>query len=114
MKRSSKDWFEKNVPKKLAEQLLEKLGVGKTEESISAITKKFEEHLTEYNMYHFSHPKTRFCTLCGNTGIVNTMGKAVSPSGVKTGFTGWCFCPNGVIQRQAEHDGELDSVNSFD
>ena len=29
MKRSSKDWFEKNVPKKLAEQLLEKLGVGK-------------------------------------------------------------------------------------
>lgn len=34
------------------------------------------------------------CTLCGNTGIVDTRG-ARTPAGLLVGRLNWCVCPNG-------------------
>ena len=37
-----------------------------------------------------------YCTLCGNTGIVNTINTALTPKGEKGfGRRQFCFCPNG-------------------
>ena len=35
------------------------------------------------------------CGLCGNTGIIDTRGRAVSPAGEVTGGEFFCICPNG-------------------
>lgn len=39
------------------------------------------------------------CTLCGNSGYVDTRKTAVSPLGVKVGRRQPCICPNGQENR---------------
>ena len=43
------------------------------------------------------------CGLCGNTGYVDTTGKARSPMGMPCGLRRPCICPNGrAIKRAAK------------
>ena len=35
------------------------------------------------------------CGLCGNSGVVDTRGKVVSPRGDDCGIRAFCICPNG-------------------
>lgn len=35
------------------------------------------------------------CGLCGNSGIIDTRGRAVSAAGCDAGARFWCLCPNG-------------------
>jgi len=41
------------------------------------------------------------CGLCGNTGRINTIGRAITPAGFHCGAVFDCICPNGrAIRRQ--------------
>jgi len=43
------------------------------------------------------------CGLCGNHGIVDTVGKVFTPAGHECGVKTFCICPNGrVMKRNAE------------
>lgn len=35
------------------------------------------------------------CGLCGNSGVVDTVGKIRTPAGVECGIKTYCLCPNG-------------------
>lgn len=39
------------------------------------------------------------CTLCGNTGRIDTTATARSPAGVMAGRVNFCICPNGRSMR---------------
>ena len=41
------------------------------------------------------------CGLCGNSGTVNTTGRAVSAAGVHSGGKFFCLCPNGRALHRA-------------
>lgn len=41
-----------------------------------------------------------YCGLCGNTGIVDTRGKAKTPTGDDCGVRACCICPNGRAIKQ--------------
>lgn len=51
--------------------------------------------VTDYWMKFYC---ARHCTVCGNTGIIDTTG-AKTPAGVSVGRKNWCFCPNGQAMR---------------
>ena len=40
-----------------------------------------------------------YCGLCGNSGIVDTRGKVVSPRGEDCGVRAFCICPNGRVSK---------------
>jgi hypothetical protein len=41
-----------------------------------------------------------WCGLCGNSGVVDTRGKVVSPRGNDCGVRAFCLCPNGRTIKQ--------------
>ena len=41
------------------------------------------------------------CGLCGNSGIVDTRGKVISPRGEDCGVRACCICPNGRTIKHA-------------
>lgn len=41
-----------------------------------------------------------FCSLCGNSGTIDTRGKVFTPSGIECGSKNWCICPNGRILKK--------------
>lgn len=43
----------------------------------------------------FIHPERHLCGLCGNHGIIDTVGKMFSPAGVECGVRVPCVCANG-------------------
>ena len=52
------------------------------------------------------------CTLCGNSGIVDTRGVKTAAK-VETGRLNWCICPNGQALRQ-QSDSKLPSEKELD
>ena len=60
-----------------------------------------DPRVTAYWLRHYVNAKTGLCGLCGNTGVVNTVG-AISPTGRETGIRTFCICPNGQSRRAAE------------
>jgi hypothetical protein len=40
-----------------------------------------------------------WCGLCGNSGVVDTRGKAVSPRSEDCGVRAYCICPNGRMRK---------------
>jgi len=60
--------------------------------------------LSEYWQKHFvseyepGTDKGGHCTLCGNTGLIDTTGRAYTPAGVHVGRKNYCICPNGRIK----------------
>jgi len=57
-----------------------------------AISKAVTKYWSEFYCDHR-------CTLCGNTGIVDTTSTAISPSGEYVGKKQFCICPNGQEMR---------------
>jgi hypothetical protein len=45
------------------------------------------------------------CGLCGNYGIVDTVGKVLTPKGVPCGVSTFCICPNGRARKAASAKG---------
>lgn len=43
------------------------------------------------------------CSLCGNSGHIDTRGKVFSPAGVECGSIMYCVCPNGRALKNAGH-----------
>lgn len=50
--------------------------------------------------YWLRHYTSNHCTLCGNTGVIDTRGVRTN-AGFPTGRLNWCICPNGQILRDA-------------
>lgn len=53
--------------------------------------------------YWLDHYCVTFCTLCGNSGIIDTRG-VKTPAGHIVGRLNYCICPNGQWARHAEVD----------
>jgi hypothetical protein len=50
----------------------------------------------------YSHPTLSLCSLCGNTGVIDTRGRAISPAGYDAGMRHYCLCPNGRAMRETD------------
>jgi hypothetical protein len=57
--------------------------------------KPFEEELS--NFWANNYIYLTLCSLCGNKGIIDTRGRAISAAGVDSGRKNFCICPNGRI-----------------
>ena len=44
------------------------------------------------------------CGLCGNTGIVDTRGKVMTPNGMPCGVRRYCICPCGRLLKKDNSD----------
>lgn len=44
---------------------------------------------------HYVDPTVNLCVLCGNLGVIDTRGRAISRAGVAVGRLVFCICPNG-------------------
>jgi hypothetical protein len=57
--------------------------------------------VTDYWMAHYvSAPPHSLCTLCGNSGTIDTTKTAISAAGVNAGRVSFCICPNGQALRK--------------
>lgn len=57
------------------------------------------------------------CGLCGNHGIVDTIGKVSTPNGIPCGVRAFCICPNGRVmksQSDPDFDDKLQSEGDED
>ena len=113
MKKRIQKWYKEDLSGRLAKRLITKLGIESNDELIEIIKNEYDEYLAEYSLHHFSDPKTKFCSLCGNGGIIDTTDTAISPKGLHTGSKNWCCCPNGVAHSKAEFYGELKDPDSY-
>jgi hypothetical protein len=59
--------------------------------------KYLDNPITEYWLRHYLHD---LCTLCGNSGRIDTTG-VKSAAGVEVGRINFCICPNGQVLREA-------------
>lgn len=59
----------------------------------------FNHEVSEYWMQFYC---TQHCTLCGNTGIIDSRGQK-TPAGLEVGRLNWCICPNGQTIRNQVH-----------
>jgi hypothetical protein len=50
--------------------------------------------------------KNVHCGLCGNTGVIDTRGKVLTPAGAPCGVRRFCICPNGRALKKS-HSGKL-------
>lgn len=75
--------------------------------------------IENYWLRYYIDYEHSLCSLCGNSGKIDTRGRAVSAAGVDAGRLNFCICPNGVglrkrlkgfledgPQRAVELDGE--------
>ncbi len=60
--------------------------------------------VTRYWLEFYGDNKTGFghCTLCGNTGVIDTTLTAFSSAGIRVGRKNFCICPNGQALRKAD------------
>lgn len=50
--------------------------------------------------YWLRHYVNQHCTLCGNSGIIDTRRTARTAAGIMTGRENFCICPNGQSMRE--------------
>ena len=53
----------------------------------------------------FVHPDGH-CSLCGNSGYINTLGKLRTAAGWRVGAKSYCICPNGRAMKRGEGKAE--------
>lgn len=64
------------------------------------MARKYEnEAVTEYWLEHYGSEGSTLCSLCGNSGVIDTRETAVSAAGVNSGRLNFCICPNGQVKR---------------
>ncbi len=61
-------------------------------------SKAVARYWTEF--YGDDHTGLGLCTLCGNSGFVDTKKTAISPTGINVGRLNFCICPNGQWLRK--------------
>lgn len=61
------------------------------------LTKPFLKALSDFWVENFVNG--HHCSLCGNSGIIDTRGTAVTGAAIKSGRLNWCICPNGMAIR---------------
>jgi len=54
-------------------------------------------NLTDYWATYYIH--NGHCSLCGNSGEIDTRETAVTAAGVRSGRINLCICPNGQARR---------------
>ncbi len=65
---------------------------------------KGQKVITDYWLQYYTG--SSLCSLCGNSGVIDTRKTAISAAGVNQGRLNWCICPNG--QGLRDHaNGEL-------
>jgi len=67
-------------------------------------TKSDLRAVTNYWMRHYVNSTCSLCSLCGNTGKIDTRGSAMSTAGVDAGRLNFCICPNGQQARENYDD----------
>jgi len=55
--------------------------------------------VVDYWIEHYLGGRLGLCTLCGNSGVIDTRGRAISPAGQHSGKLNFCICPNGQTMR---------------
>ena len=65
-----------------------------------------EKVIDDYFWKHYENNDVPFglCSLCGNSGVIDTRGTAVSGAGVDAGRLNYCLCPNGRAMREAKSE----------
>ena len=59
--------------------------------------------ITDYFFAHYwTYEHHGLCTLCGNTGTIDTRETAISPRGYNVGRINFCICPNGQAARKSD------------
>lgn len=53
------------------------------------------------NFWHAFFVKKGMCSLCGNSGLIDTRG-ATTAAGVVVGDVHYCICPNGQVRRERD------------
>lgn len=56
--------------------------------------------IDDYFWKHYENNESHLCSLCGNSGVIDTRGTAVSGAGVDAGRLNYCICPNGRVMRE--------------
>lgn len=64
----------------------------------------FEHYRKPFEHYQIGH-----CTLCGNSGVIDTRGMKTA-AGVEIGCLNHCICPNGQVLRH--HDPEALTIRT--
>lgn len=65
---------------------------------IARLRDELSQAITKYWIKHYVEGH---CTLCGNSGLIDTSGVRTH-AGVKVGRVNYCLCPNGQLLREAE------------
>ena len=60
---------------------------------------KVDKTLTDYWANNFVNQG--HCSLCGNTGRIDTIASAITAAGLRVGRINYCICPNGQLMRRA-------------
>lgn len=55
--------------------------------------------VTAYWLENYVNDVVGLCSLCGNSGQIDTTHTATSAAGVNSGRMNWCICPNGQAMR---------------
>jgi hypothetical protein len=59
--------------------------------------------VTDYWLDGYVNRAVHLCGLCGNRGMIDTRGRAISHAGIDAGGLHYCICPNG----QAYHANKI-------
>lgn len=60
---------------------------------------KERKSITDYWYAHYVNHEVGLCSLCGNSGKIDTRLTAISAAHVPAGRINYCICPNGQIMR---------------
>lgn len=61
---------------------------------------KPKKAITDYWFEHYMNRELHLCSLCGNSGLIDTTETAISPIGYRPGRVNFCICPNGQALRE--------------
>ncbi len=65
---------------------------------------ELHEAITQYWLDYYVSDDITLCTLCGNSGEIDTKGRAISGAGIDAGRVNFCICPNGQTMRQQTNE----------
>ena len=68
--------------------------------SMADIARMQEKVIDDYFWKFFFDNNTHLCSLCGNSGVIDTRETAISGAGVIAGKLNYCICPNGRAMRE--------------
>ncbi len=60
------------------------------------------KRVTAYWLAYYVNDSLGLCSLCGNTGWIDTRKTAISPAGFSAGRVNFCICPNGQAIRRSQ------------